>query len=316
MTNSSVDALVARSTALRTAGRFDDALTIARQAVAQDPQDYEAMGELAAVLHMLDLDQEALTAISRCCGMRPDDEWAHRLRSGILRCLQRHGEAVQAAQLAVSIDVNEPLSHISLSQALVSADRQKEAVVSAAEAVRLAPEMGAAHEMLGNAFLANNKYDSAELAFRKALELEPERSVAKFNLGITLRNLNRADEAIPLARALIVDDPSDVTNVQAMIAAGHEYVRRGPVNRAMLLCLRLAAFRIPVVFAAILFPFAMIERSVRRRKLAPGTWEAIKAAKKSRSVKEAKRQERAPILKAFAIIAAMILFVIVVAALR
>jgi tetratricopeptide (TPR) repeat protein len=310
MNTMSVEGLVARSIALRSAGRHDDALAVTEKALALDPNDYDAMGERAAVLHMLDRDLEALEAIGRCCGMRPDDEWAHRLRSGILRCLGRHGEAVRAAQLAVSINVNEPLSHNSLSQALIGADREIEALVSAHEAVRLGPEMGSTHEMQGNVFLANANFQQAERSFRKALELEPERNVAKYNLTIVLRQLHRADEAIPLARSLILDDPTDTTNVRAMIQSGHDFVRRGPINRAMIRCMRFAAFRVPIVVAAILFPFAMIERVVRRRKLSPGTWEAIQAARKSPSVKAAIRKERLPDLKVYGIIAVILLLVL------
>ena len=292
MIDSPIAGLIARSEALRTTGRFDDALLAVGQALAIDPNDFDALSERATVLHYADRESEALETIEKCCAMRPDSEWAHRLRSAVLRTLGRHREAVEAAELAVSIDPNDPFSHSCLAQALVSAGRPKQARQPAAEAVRLSPEMALVHDTQGRVHLANKNFDLAEAALRKALELDPEGRTAKFNLGLALRQQHRADEAIPLARALVLDDPSDVGNVQAMIKSGHEYVRRGPINRAMFGFLRYAFLRVPIVFAALLFPFAMVERGVRRRKLPPGTWEAIQAAKKSPIVKAANRASR------------------------
>ncbi len=292
MMDSPIAGLIARSEALRTTGRFDDALIAVGQALAIDPNDFDALSERATVLHFADREAEALETIEKCCAIRPDNEWAHRLRSAVLRTLGRHREAVAAAELAVSIDPTDPYSHSCLAQALVSAGRPKQARQPAEEAVRLGPDMGLTHETRGFVLMATSEYEQAETSLRKALEFEPERTVAKYNLGLVLRELHRADEAIPLARALIISDPTDVTNVQAMIKSGHEYVRRGPINRFMFRCLRWAFLRVPLVIAALVFPFAMVERVVRRRKLPPGTWEAIQAAKKSPSVKAANRASR------------------------
>lgn len=292
MLESSADALLARSIALRSAGRYDDALEVARTAVAADPNDFDALGELATVLHLVDRETDALDAIERCCAMEPNNEWAHRLRSAVLRHLGRNREAVEAARIAVDIDPNDPISHSHLAYALIGADQAKQALAPSAEAVRLGPEMGLTHETQGYVFLMNGKYDLAEGSLRKALELEPERTVAKYNLGLVLRHLHRADEAIPLARSLILENPGDISNVHAMVQAGHDHVRRGPINRAMFWFLRIAFLRFPLVMVALLLPFALLERQLRRRSLPPGTWEAIKTAKKTPQLKAAIRESQ------------------------
>jgi tetratricopeptide (TPR) repeat protein len=120
------------------------------------------------------------------------------------------------------------------------------------------------------AMIAVGDYAQAERAYRNALSLEPERSIAKFNLGIAMRNQGRAAEAIPLARSLIAEDPSDLTNMQALIDSGKEWVRGGPINRLMRHCFLLAFLRLPLVLAVLLMPIAWVERRARRDRCQKG----------------------------------------------
>jgi tetratricopeptide (TPR) repeat protein len=305
-----VDSLTARAEALRAAGRYEEAVGFAEQALALDPENFTAHAQRASALHMADRDLEALVAAEKCCEMQPENGSTHRVRASILSHLAKHREAVEAANLAVSIDPDVPMAQFVLAKVLVGAGRDQEALGHIAVAKTLDPEFANPHELEGNIYLEQENFAAAESAFRAALELDPEMAVAKYNLAIVLRRTGRADQAVALTRTLIVDDPSDLSNVQAMINAGNEYVRGGPLNKAMVWCLRLSFLRLPLIPAMILAPFAYIERKRRKASLPAGSWEAIQAAKQSRPILEAKRVDRNKSLKNVAIIITLMVLVV------
>jgi tetratricopeptide (TPR) repeat protein len=308
--NGAVETLTARAQALRVAGRYTEAVEFAEQALALDPECFDAHAQRASALHMVDRDHDALVAAEKCCAMQPENESTHRVRASILSALSKHGEAVKAASLAVEIQPDVPMSQYVLAKVLVSAGRDQDALQHIAFAKQLDPEFALPHELEGNIYLEQKKFKNAEGAYLAALELDPELAVAKYNLAIVLRQTDRADEAVALTRTLIVDNPNDLTNVQAMINAGNEHVRGGPINKAMMWCLRLSFLRVPLIPAMILAPFAYLERNRRKAELPSGTWDAIQAAKRSGPILEAKRIERNNSLKNVAIIIALIVFVV------
>jgi tetratricopeptide (TPR) repeat protein len=311
----SLDLLLSKSEALRMSGRYPEAVAAAEEALRLSPDDFDAHSQHAMALHMCDREEEAHVAILRCCSMNPTSGWANNMRASILRSLGRHRESVEAAQLAIALSPNDPSPHCTLAQSFIGLDKGTEALVAAKAAISLDPDLALAHETLGNVYLAMDKNADAERAFLAALERDPERSVSKFNLSVAMRKLGRSDEAIPIVRSLILDDPNDVTNVQAMIDAGKSHVWGGSINRVMLLMLRLAFLRITLVVALLLAPFAWLERRARKAQLAPGTWEAIQAAKKSKPILAAKREGRKDTYKTAGIVLLFVFGVLLLAAL-
>jgi tetratricopeptide (TPR) repeat protein len=309
----SLEVLIARSEALRLSGRYPDAVVAAEEALRVSPDDYDAHAQYAAALFAADRDQEAHVAILRCCAMDPTSSWANRVRASILRSLGRHRDSIEAARLAVALDPLDPTVHITLADSLVASEKLDESLAAAQEAIRLDPELARGHETLGNTYLAMGKDADAERAFLAALERDPERSVSKFNLSIAMRNLGRSNEALPIVRSLILEDPTDIANVQAMIDAGNRHVRSGPFNRALIWMLRLAFLRVTLALALIIAPFAWLERRAKKAQLAPGTWEAIQAAKKSKPIVEAKRKGRKDTYKLAGIVLLFVIGVLLLA---
>jgi tetratricopeptide (TPR) repeat protein len=309
----SLEVLIARSEALRLSGRYPDAVVAAEEALRVSPDDYDAHAQYAAALFAADRDQEAHIAILRCCAMDPTSSWANRVRASILRSLGRHRDSIEAARLAVALDPLDPTVHITLADSLVASEKLDESLAAAQEAIRLDPELARGHETLGNTYLAMGKDADAERAFLAALERDPERSVSKFNLSIAMRNLGRSNEALPIVRSLILEDPTDIANVQAMIDAGNRHVRSGPFNRALIWMLRLAFLRVTLALALIIAPFAWLERRAKKAQLAPGTWEAIQAAKKSKPIVEAKRKGRKDTYKLAGIVLLFVIGVLLLA---
>ena len=253
-------------------GRHGEAANAARQAVAADPESYRAMSTLALALLAAGAPADALDAATRAAGMRPTDGFPQRIRTQSLRALDRRRDALAAARSAVALEPESPDAQQLLAEILVVSNRQaarREALLAAEHAVALAPESPSAHASVGFVRIRTRKWAEAEVALRNALALDPEQAAARFNLAIALRQLGRADEAIAITSALIVEQPGDRSNVEALAGHAEAHVRAGPINSAMRTMMRLAVLRIPILFALLLAPFAAIERHHRRVRLTP-----------------------------------------------
>jgi len=154
---------------LASTGRLSEGLPLCRQAVAEHPDDYNALVRFArALLQAQDRgregQQEARQVLAHAIKVRPDGAEAH---------------AVMAR--AVLIDRNQALRH-------------------AAKAVELDPRCVDGYEVLGWVhYLYGGGPDSlrlAEEAFRKGLALDPNRVTLHFRLGIVYGRAGRNEESV------------------------------------------------------------------------------------------------------------------------
>jgi tetratricopeptide (TPR) repeat protein len=284
-----VGLLAQRAEVLWIAGRYEESVDFAEQALALDPENFDAHFVRANALQLSDRLSEALAAAETCCRISSDTAAAHRVRSSILGGLGRTGEAVESANRAVLIDPSNPASLCMQANALMAAKRWNDAHTAIRQAKDLDPELPMIYEAEGNIFLEQEKYVLAESAYRNALSLDPDAANVKFNLALVLCKTNRADDAVALTRALIIEDPKDRSNVRALIRHGDAYVRGGRANRWFARCRQpgVGWFIIPF-----LLPFAWFERRRRRELLPAGTWAAITMARKSSDFAKVKRDLR------------------------
>ena len=85
----STTALLARIAVLADLGRWRDALPLLHEALALDPSNPAALGQLARARLGTDDHRGALEAADQLVAVRPDGDWGHRLRSIAL-----HGRGV------------------------------------------------------------------------------------------------------------------------------------------------------------------------------------------------------------------------------
>lgn len=213
-----------------------EALSAARDAVAAQPQDPQALRLLAAALR-LDGDREgAMAAIDEAIALSPEDAHLHLERAGLL-LQERQLDAAQAAlartigldpnqfpayivqaQLALGRGDLDAAERITRTAARIGPDHPQVAAIEGMLALRrgdpdralsiltqaseYAPDEPQLRNALGFAYLAKGHFAFAEQAFRSMLERDPDSRPLRALIADTVRRQGRpgdaADELAPL----------------------------------------------------------------------------------------------------------------------
>jgi tetratricopeptide (TPR) repeat protein len=168
---------------LRLLGRYDEAETVARDALAADPSDGLLLYGLAAVLHQQGRYDEALHAADAALADLPDAP-VYRQRALALSALDRPGEAMAASATAVSLDPHGAASYIVYAAVLQQARSLPAAYDAARWAIALAPEEPTGHLILAE--ISNDLGDrkTARAAYHEVLRLDPENVAARHDLAV------------------------------------------------------------------------------------------------------------------------------------
>jgi predicted O-linked N-acetylglucosamine transferase (SPINDLY family) len=161
------------------ARRLEEAVSLYRQVLAQDPSHANAHGNLGAALRGLGRLDEAVAAYRRSLEILP------------------HSAAVQN----------------NLGNVLTQLRRYPEAEAAFREAVRIAPDYAGAYANLGGMLHAAGRAQDAAWAYRQVLRIEPNNSQAHFDLGSMLQEIGGADDEAKASyrRAIDTGPPSPVT---------------------------------------------------------------------------------------------------------
>lgn len=157
-----IDQALAFARNARQAGHWGQAERTFREILLADPNQPDALLELAAIVQNAgDLDFAA-------------------------SCLRRF----------IRVRPLIPEGHLRLGNALIGQRRLDDAVACYREAIRLRPEYVEAHTNLGTALQDQGRLTEAESCHRRAIELQPEFFDARYNLANALKEQGRNDEAI------------------------------------------------------------------------------------------------------------------------
>lgn len=178
------DVQLARASALIEIGRWAEAERLLSQVLARQPGSAEVWCLLALSRGGAGRVQDALKAAREAVRCDPDDEWALRVLATQLRAAGHTAEAIEVAARAVAAAPDEWRAHITQAQALI--DRPNPETLSAARAavdraLELAPEEASVHLVDGNVADASGDYRRSRRAWRKALELDPADHAAVHN---------------------------------------------------------------------------------------------------------------------------------------
>ncbi|HEV8694795.1 MAG TPA: tetratricopeptide repeat protein [Lysobacter sp.] len=217
-------------------GAAAEALSAARDAVAQQPQDATTQRLLAAALHLSGDRPAALAAIETALTLTPDDAGLHVERAGLLLDARQLDDAEAALAKAVGLDPNRFPAYIIQGQlalgrgdiaeaerlgrtaARISPSHPQVAAIEGmvalrrgdadralailAQASQRAPEEATLRNALGFAYIAKGHFAFAEQCFRGLLEKQPESVSLRALIADLVRRQGRpgdaADEAAPL----------------------------------------------------------------------------------------------------------------------
>jgi len=165
-----------RGLQLKELGRYADAASAFKEALAQEPND-------AFVLHQL----------AGCQWQIPG----------------RHKDALQTINQAISVEPNEPEHHILRAFILCVLDRPKEALAAARMALGFDPNDPGAFSAEAQAHLQMENWPLAETAARQALALDADNSAAANQLAQALRLQNKQAENAAHLAGMLARDPDD-----------------------------------------------------------------------------------------------------------
>ncbi len=184
-----------RSGTMRDEGDLSGALSEARRAVADDPQDTFALlqvARLAGVMEELDLAAEAWGRIAQ---LDQEDAAAALQHARALIALRQFGPATMSALDAIERNPTSAEAQHVTGRAYLSAGDLASAITHFEKAVELAPDHGHALNNLGFAYLRANRNGDAVTVLEKAADLLPTVAYVQNNLGVALERTGRTAEA-------------------------------------------------------------------------------------------------------------------------
>ena len=196
------------ASALRRAGRPEDALTSVRRALTLAPGFTDALQNLANILEDLNRHDEAAEAIAQLiAGQGPSVERYLRLAS-----LHINGNQPEAA-IDVLYDLlgMDPLSaaaYTNLGVAFRRLNRVEEATAAYRTGLALAPDDAGLLNNYGIALKDLDRPEDAVDYFHRALEAQPNAANSWLNLSLAENDLMHNDQAIHAARRAVAADPA------------------------------------------------------------------------------------------------------------
>jgi tetratricopeptide (TPR) repeat protein len=164
---------------------------LARHHVENNPEDFEARYNLAAMLQAGGAAVEAIPEYERALQLRPGDATAENALGGALLATSRLPEAIPHLRAAIRARPGYFDAHYNLGNALASDGDYSGAAVEFAEAVRLKPDDADAQANLGSALALTGKVEEAKQHFERALQLNPNHQLARQNLNALEKNAVR-----------------------------------------------------------------------------------------------------------------------------
>jgi tetratricopeptide (TPR) repeat protein len=190
------DELRKKADALRSLGKYDEAIQEYDKAIEINPHDYEARIKQKLAFGDLDNYDEIIKAYDEAIRQDPNDAAAWTKKGWALNHQSKYDEAIKCYDEALRLDPNNAAVWTRKGAALDDLGRYDEAIKYHDEALGLDPGYAIAWNNKGNALYAQGRYDEAINCFDEALRLGLEYTGTWNNKGVALGHLGKHDEAI------------------------------------------------------------------------------------------------------------------------
>ena len=227
--------LVSMAEALLDVGRYDEAATRARDAIAGAPEDPRPYRTLSRALYGADENQEAADVAREAIRLAPEDGAGYRLCSRALTVLAQEsggnaravmaGEAVDCGKAAVRLAPSDPNSHLVLAEALCLIQAFDAANKEVQQVIRLAPNSEVTWVSASLVAIRQRNWSAAIDACERALAIEPNSYAALNNLGVALRASGRQGEGTRVLAQAARVDPNSLTARRNLSRAGIRIAR-------------------------------------------------------------------------------------------
>ena len=171
------------------AGRFEDAITAAKAALAANPNSANAYNTMAVSYMGLHRVDEAIQAAQTAIRLQPDFQLA---RNNLAWFQQENAKA--AAQPVAPGTADQMGALLNLSQQQAQTGRFKECIDTATQAVKLDPGSARAFNNIGFCAANLKQWDEAIRNTQEAIRLDPSLQLAKNNLAWMQQEKLKADQ--------------------------------------------------------------------------------------------------------------------------
>lgn len=231
-------------------GNLGGAVSAYKEALSYDPENIEAMVELARLQtyysRLLTPNEgykqllEAYDTIQMAAELAPEDSNAHAVRSFVLDWLATNAstpfelqqeylvEAGQAASLARQLDANNAMALAFYAEILADQLRFDQARQAAEQAVALAPHSMDAHRVYAYILESTRYYSQAIEEYKAAAEIEPNMTFLYISIGQNYRQLQLYDQALDyFDRAASINTAIGIEDPLPYLAIAKTYTRQG-----------------------------------------------------------------------------------------
>ena len=209
---------------------WQDAEQLWRHALACNPQNWFAHGNLGMVLGAQGRADEAIVQYRQCLEINPDDVDAHNNFANVLASHGQVDEAIAQYMKALELRPDFADAYVNLGNAVAGRGQMDAAMNCYRKALELKPDSAEVYTALGNALVGRGQLDEAIAHYQKALEIMPIFAEAHNNYGLVLAGRGQAEEAIAHYRKALETKPNfaEAHNYLGLALAG-----RGQVDEAL-----------------------------------------------------------------------------------
>jgi protein O-GlcNAc transferase len=177
------------------AGRFEQAESLYRLALENDPKNADVLHILGVLLHQSGRNAESIDLLRRAIEINPAVPDFHNNLGNVLRAWNRVDEAVIEFRAALAIHNEYVEAHANLGSALHDQGKFDEAIEAYAAALRLRSDVPEIYNNLGITLQTKGDAPRAVDAFREAIRLKPDFVEAHHNLASALQASGQLDAA-------------------------------------------------------------------------------------------------------------------------
>jgi len=223
---------ILRGLQLKDLGRYADAESAFKEALAQEPNDDFTLHQLAACqLHQPRRQRDALATIDSAIAIDPNAADHHVLRSYVLSTLDRPTDGLTAAQIALGLDPHHAGAFTAEAQAHLQMEQWPRAEKSARQALSLDADNAAAANHLAQALRLQNKLVENAAHLAGMLARDPEDPYTHANAGWAALQRGEHRPAEAHFREALRLDPDFESAREGLL---NSFRARSPIYRAYL----------------------------------------------------------------------------------
>ncbi|PIL21630.1 hypothetical protein P775_02930 [Puniceibacterium antarcticum] len=176
--------------------RFEEATTAYKNALAIEPNFFEAFFNMGAALRCNGELDAAVAAYKQAIAIQPDYVAAHNNLGTTLRLQNKTDAAITAFKRAIEIRPDYAEAYFNLGNAFQTQHKLDSAISAYESAILLKPKYAEVYNNMGAALQAKRELHAAQLALEFATRTSPDYAEAHCNLGSVLQEQGQFTEAI------------------------------------------------------------------------------------------------------------------------